>query len=286
MTALSRLVLAPTIGISLALLLTTGCTRKPGPDASKDSPEADNSSKARNADPKANLGKIHRAYKTACSKLGHSPDADQLPTYLREHGDPKAIMQGIGIREQLFDPKPEHRDVVMAWEQNSKNDKYHVLFYSGRIDVLTSNELDARGIAVGKVADQIAKDEKVRRKADEEERKKGEEDAAKGLEERRKERDRVEADKDYVRLRNALPFGPEVEKFRAGENDWITRRAAVITEARKKGTITVKENFGFDEYVGSVPLPAVDEVLDAIRRGQAIPVVAGGKGDQKKPAKK
>jgi hypothetical protein len=243
--------------------------------------EGETSNKPTNADPKEKLRKVYRAYKAACSKLGHSPDVDQLPTYLREHGDPKAIMQGIGIGEQLFDPKPNYRDVVMAWEQNGKNDKYHVLFYSGRIALLTSDELGDRGIAVGKVAEQIAKDEESRRKADEKERQKAEEEAAKRLEERREERDRVEADRDYVRLRNALPFVPEAERFQSGGNDWITRRAAVITEARKKGAITVKENFGNDEYVGNVPLPSVEDVLDAIRRGKPAPVVSGEKAQQK-----
>lgn len=280
MTDRLRFMLAPTIGIAAALLLTASCGRQSGPAANNAVSQKDSADKPKNTDPEGNLGKIYKAYKTAYSKLGHSPDVDQLPTYLGEHGDPKVIMQGIGIREQLFDPKPEHREVVMAWEQIGKDEKYHALFYNGRIDVLTSEELSARGIAVGEVADQIAADEKVRRQRDEQDRTKQEEEAAKGLEERRKQRDRVEADTDYVHVRNALPSGPEVKKLQEGENDWITRRAAVIAEARKKGTITVKENFGFDEYVGSVPLPSVEEVLEAIRRGQTIPVVAGEKGQQ------
>jgi hypothetical protein len=281
-----HLELAATIAISLAILVTTGCSSQSGTPARNVGSNIDNTKETTNDDPKGKLITIYKAYMTACAKLGRAPGLDELPKYLRESGDPKAIMRGIGIRVQLFEPKLKYSDVVMAWEQNSQNEEYHVLFYSGRIDVLTSHELRARGIAVGEVAEQIANDERARRNQVEEERKKWAEEAARGQEERRMERDRVEADKEYVRIRNALPLGPEVEKFRAVEHDWITRRAAVITEARKKGTITVKENFGFDDYIGTVPLPRVEEVLDTIRGGQPIPVVASGRGEQAKETEK
>lgn len=75
------------------------------------------------------------------------------------------------------------------------------------------------------------------------------------------EQDGRQARSEYDELRHALPFGPERDAFWNEGDEWIARRAAVLTATRKSGR-------------ESVPLPTVPQVLAAIRSGGQVPVTA------------
>ncbi|MCC7419297.1 MAG: SUMF1/EgtB/PvdO family nonheme iron enzyme [Planctomycetaceae bacterium] len=109
------------------------------------------------------------------------------------------------------------------------------------------------------------------------------EESAKAEEQRGRERDAVHAEKEYWKLRESLPLGGERDAFPPRSQDWIKRRAAVITEARLKGVITVDRNFGFEKYQGEIPLPPIDAVLAALRKGTSIPVTAADAGSNQEP---
>jgi hypothetical protein len=266
----------------VVLLLIMGCGSLPVSSRERSATKETSTDSTRNPDPAVSLNKIYLAYKKAYSKLGIAPDLDELVgIYLPEHGDPKLILQGIGLRDQFSNPKGENLDVIMAWTVNGPDDKYHVLFQSGRIDTLTSHELSTRG-AGGKGAEtDKAKREAgliaQQKAAQNEERKIQEEATRHDDEERWKKKDLGEADKDYVRLRDSIRNKPETKKLMSAEDEWKVRRAKVIESARKNGLITVQKNFGHDKYIGNAPLPSVEEVLTAIRNGSEIPVTSGDK---------
>ncbi|MBD3672762.1 MAG: hypothetical protein HUJ26_04475 [Planctomycetaceae bacterium] len=92
-------------------------------------------------------------------------------------------------------------------------------------------------------------------------------------EELESERDRAAADQDFIELRDAMPVGPEKNAFSEIQSDWIERRTAVITKARKNGALPIREAaFGQKEIVRELPLPDVDDVIEALRNKAPVPV--------------
>lgn len=109
------------------------------------------SSPAVNADPKGNLEKIYLAWRTCESKNNFAPEeGGMFDKYLKEHGDPREILKGIGIRWAIDTRKVSNRQTLIAWQEKSKDGKYLALFASGKIDSLDENEMDSRGVTVGK----------------------------------------------------------------------------------------------------------------------------------------
>lgn len=85
--------------------------------------------------------------------------------------------------------------------------------------------------------------------------------------------DQTIADKEYNKLRDKMPFGPENKVFNEKSDDWIKRRADLLTDGRKNGRIKIELNQdGAEVYRGKPELPTVEDLIKAIREDRPIPV--------------
>lgn len=106
------------IAILLVIGVIVGCgARKPKAEST--------SSPAMNADPKGNLEKIWLAWRTCESKNNFAPEeGGMFDKYLKELGDPREILKGIGIRWAIDTRKVSNRQTLIAWQEVSKDGKY------------------------------------------------------------------------------------------------------------------------------------------------------------------
>jgi hypothetical protein len=144
--------------IILFVLTIAGCA--PKTDTKKENREG--AAAAVNADPKGNLEKIWQAWRMCESKNGSAPqEGGMFDKYLKNHGTPSEILKGIGIRWAISTREPSMREAMIAWQETSKSGKYYALFASGKIDLLDEDEMESRGVVVGKhraVSDQFTQD--------------------------------------------------------------------------------------------------------------------------------
>ena len=130
----------------LLIVIGAGCASQD--DASKPNKPATK------ADAHANLVKIWKAWQQFEAKNGFGPEDGRFDKYLREYGDPQEIRKAITITWGIDTRHWPKRDLPIAWQQVSTDGKYAVLFVSGQIDQLDEDEMAARGVSVGKHAEE------------------------------------------------------------------------------------------------------------------------------------
>lgn len=88
-------------------------------------------------------------------------------------------------------------------------------------------------------------------------------------------KDRDDSESDYLELRDELPVGQQQKTFVEKSEDWINRRAVVVTAARTRGTLVYPEDGSGRNKARreAVPLPTVAAILKALADGSPIPVV-------------
>jgi hypothetical protein len=183
---------------------------------------------ATNADPRGNLERIWRAWRQCESKTGRPPsEGGKFDKYLREQGEPNAIMKGIGIRWAI-DTKLLSSELLIAWQQTSEDGKYYVLFASGKIDQLDEDEVAARGVAVGKQRQAQAQLERDNIRRGLKENEKWWTDAKKFCEEEERKDDAFE------KQLNTPEKNPAVEKLRVMRLPEELKELANRREARRK----------------------------------------------------